>query len=101
MAVAAMIAPLAELIDRAPWREAVTYRQTRPHQHVLTNIDSQRELLDVICARSRAREGVTCRFFSVISTYLFIGDYKYCWSTEQCRQVSISIVPSRFPMRSR
>ena len=68
---------IPELISRAPWREAVTYRDTWPHEYVLTEKDNQRELLDAICARFRAGEGVACRFFSMSNTYLFIGDHKY------------------------
>ena len=72
-----MGAKLSELIARARWREAVTYRDTWPHEYVLTEKDNQRELLDTICARFRAGEGVACRFFSMNNTYLFIGDHKY------------------------
>ena len=68
---------LTELIARAPWREAVTYRETWPHEYVLTEKDAQRELLEAVCARFRAGEGVSCRFFRMRNTYLFIGDYKY------------------------
>lgn len=77
-----MATPLAEFIDRAPWREAVTYRDTWTHEYVLTYKDNQRELLDVICSRFRAREAVACRFFRMNNTYLFIGDYKYCLMTD-------------------
>ena len=68
---------ISELISRARWREAVTYRDTWLHEYVLTEKDYQRELLDAICARFRAGEGVACRFFSMSNTYLFIGDHKY------------------------
>ena len=68
---------ISELIFHARWREAVTYRDTWPHEYVLTEKDNQRELLDAICARFRAGEGVACRFFSMNNTYLFIGDHKY------------------------
>ena len=68
---------LTELIARAPWREAVTYRDTWPHEYVLTEKDDQQELLAAVCERFRAGEGVACRFFSMPNTYLFIGDHKY------------------------
>ena len=77
-----MVASLTELIDRAPWREAVTYRDTWPHEYVLTDKDDQRELLEVICARLLAGEGVACRFFRMNNTYLFVGDYKYWLMTD-------------------
>ena len=68
---------LTQRIARAPWREAVTYRETWPHEYVLTEKDGQQELLEAICDRFRAGEGVACRFFRMTNTYLFIGDYKY------------------------
>ena len=72
-----MAPTLKELIDRAPWREAVMYRETWPHEYVLSEKDSQQELLEAVCVRFRAGEGVACRFFSMNNTYLFIGDHKY------------------------
>ena len=77
-----MTLKLTELIARAPWREAVTYRETWPHEYVLTEKDDQRELLDAICARFREGEGVACRFFRMNNTYLFIGDHKYWLMTD-------------------
>ena len=73
---------LTELIARAPWREAVTYRETWPHEYVLTEKDHQRELLEAVCARFRAGEGISCRFFRMRNTYLFIGDHKYWLMTD-------------------
>ena len=47
---------IMELIARAPWREAVTYRETWPHEYVLSNRDGQQELLAAFCERiGRAR----------------------------------------------
>ena len=73
---------LTELILRAPWREAVTYRDTWPHQYVLLEKDNQRELLAAICERFRAGEGLPCRFFRVEDEYLFIGECKYWLMTD-------------------
>ena len=75
--MSARIPTLPELIGRAPWREAVTYRETWPHEYVLSEKDGQQELLGAICDRFRAGEGVACRFFRMNNTYLFIGDFKY------------------------
>ena len=72
-----MSTSLTELIARAPWREAVTYRETWPHEYVLTEEDEQQELLKAVCERFRAGEGVACRFFRMNNTHLFVGDYKY------------------------
>ena len=77
-----MTEPIAELIARAPWREAVTYRETWPHEYVLTEKDNQRELLAVVCERFRSGEGVASRFFRMENTYLFIGEYKYWLMTD-------------------
>ncbi len=64
-------------IARAPWREAVTYRNTWPHEYVLSRKDGQRELIEAVRARFRAGEGVAGSFFGRRNTYLFIGDHKY------------------------
>ncbi len=72
-----MNANLTDLIRNAPWREAVTYRDTWPHEYVLTEKDGQQELLEAVCQRFRDGEGVSCRFFSMQNNYLFIGDHKY------------------------
>ena len=68
---------LTDLIDAAPWREALTYRDTWPHEYVLLQKDGQRELLEAVCERFRNGEGVPSRFFAMDNVYLFIGDYKY------------------------
>ena len=68
---------LIDLISRAPWREAVTFRKTWPHEYVLLQKDDQRELLEAVCQRLSNGEGVPCRFFAIRNEYLFIGDYKY------------------------
>ena len=73
---------LKELIERAPWREAVTYRDTWPHEYVVTEKDDQRELLAAICGRFRDGEGVACRFFRMNNTYLFTGEHKYWLMTD-------------------
>ncbi len=77
-----MAPPLKNLIDLAPWREAVTYRETWPHEYVMSEKDGQGELLKAICQRFRAGEGVACRFFGTKNTYLFIGEYKYWLMTQ-------------------
>jgi len=73
---------LMELIELAPWREAVTYRETWPHEYVLTEKDNQKELLAAVCERFRAGEGVSCRFFTMENTYLFVGGHKYWLMTD-------------------
>ena len=73
---------LTELIACAPWREAVTYRDTWPHEYVLSERDGQRELLNAIYARFQDGECIDCRFFRVNNKYLFIGDFK-CWFNSQ------------------
>ena len=68
---------LTELMARAPWREAITYRDTWPHEYVLSEKDGQKDLLSAVVERFREGEGVACRFFSMNNTYLFVADYKY------------------------
>lgn len=86
---------LTELIARAPWREAVTYRHTWPHEYVLIKKDGQQELLDVVCARIANGEGVEGRFFSKKPTYLFIGDYKY-WTYTPCAEIDLDATDEDF-----
>ena len=68
---------LTELIASAPWREAITYRKTWPHEYVLLQKDDQRELLEAVCERLINGEGVPGRFFAMRNRYLFIGEHKY------------------------
>lgn len=72
---------LVEMIDRAPWREAVTYRDTWPHEYVLLVKDEQRELMEAVRDRMKAGEALVGRFFHTTPTYLFIGEYKYWFMT--------------------
>ena len=39
--------------------------------------DGQQELLEAVCQRFRAGEGVACRFFRMRNTDLFLGEHKY------------------------
>lgn len=36
---------LTDLIAAAPWREAIAYRDTRPHEYVLLRKDDEREVV--------------------------------------------------------
>ena len=53
-----MARSLTELIARAPWREAVIYRHTWPHEYVLSEQDGQQDLLAKVCERLRAGRGL-------------------------------------------
>ena len=77
-----------ELIARAPWREAVTYRDTWPHEYVVIKKDGQQELLAAFCARIALGEGVECWFFHQKRPYLFLGDYKY-WLMTECPDIDL------------
>ena len=79
---------IMQLIDDAPWREAVTYRETWPHEYVVINKDRQQELLAAFCDRITRGEGVECRFFHQRRKYLFLGDYKY-WTMEECADINL------------
>ena len=76
---------LMTLIGDAPWREAVTYRDTWPHEYVMVKKDHQRELFEAVRARMCAGEGLQGRFFRFTTTYLFVGDYKYWFMTPHDR----------------
>ena len=43
------------------------------HEYVLSRQDSQQELLEAVCERFRAGEGVSCRFFEWIPVRLKTG----------------------------
>ena len=81
-------AEIMELIAAAPWREAVTYRETWPHEFVVVNRDGQRELLAAFCERVSRGEGVECRFFHQKRKYLFLGDCKY-WTMAECADIDL------------
>lgn len=79
---------IMELIADAPWREAVTYRETWPHEYVVVNRDGQQALLAAFCERIDRGEGVDCRFFHQTRKYLFLGDYKY-WTMTECSDIDL------------
>ena len=68
---------LTDLIAAAPWREAVTFRKTWPHEYVLLKKDGERELMQAVCQRVRDGEAFRGYFFKRQMDYVFIGDYKY------------------------
>ena len=79
---------IMELIANAPWREAVTYRETWPHEYVVVKKDGQEELLAAFCERIERGEGVECQFFHQKRPYLFLDDYKY-WIMVECGDVDL------------
>ena len=79
---------IMDLIARAPWREAVTFRDTWPHEYVVIKKDCQQELLAEFCARIVQGEGVKCRFFHQKRNYLFLGEYKY-WTMTDCPDIDL------------
>ena len=81
-------ANMVELVAAAPWREAVTYRDTWPHEYVLVNRDGQQELLTTFCERIARGEGVECQFFHQKRKYLFLDDYKY-WTMTECADIDL------------
>ena len=72
---------IMSLIDGAPWREAVTYRDTWPHEYVVIKRDGQHRLLAAFRERVARGEGVECLFFGQKRPYLFLGGYKYWMMT--------------------
>ena len=85
---------LMQLIENAPWREAVTYRDTWPHEYVLLLKDGQRELMAAVRDRMKAGEALVGRFFSTTPTYLFIGDYKK-WTFYEADMEDLSLHDDR------
>ena len=76
------------LIRRAPWREAVTYRDSWPHEYVVIKKDRQEDLLAAFCGRITRGEGVECQFFRQKRKYLFLGEHKY-WIMVDCADVDL------------
>ena len=76
------------LIARAPWREAVTYRDTWPHEYVVVKQDGQQALLAAFCARVARGEGVEGRFFGQTRNYLFLDAHKY-WTMTECAKINL------------
>ena len=76
------------LIGRAPWHEAVTYRDTWPHEYVVIKKDGQEELLSAFCARIERGEGVECTIFGYKRKYLFLGEHKY-WTMTECGDIDL------------
>ena len=76
------------LIRRAPWREAVTYRNTWPHEYVVVKKDGQEDLLAAFCERIGRGEGVECQFFGQRREYLFLGEHKY-WIMTECSKIDL------------
>ena len=60
---------LTELIARAHWREAVTYRETWPHEYVLAEKDGQQELLEAVSERVMRHEAVRAEAKSRLSEH--------------------------------
>ena len=81
------------LIAQAPWREAVTYRDTWPHEYIVIQKDKQQALLSAFCQRILQGEGVECRFFHQTRPYLFLGNYKY-WVMDEVEDVDSNIYDS-------
>ena len=79
---------IMELIARAPWREAVTYRETWPDEYVVVKRDAQQELPAAFCKRIGRGEGVECHFFHQTRKYLFLGGYKY-WTMTECSDIDL------------
>ncbi len=76
------------LIARARWREAVTYRDTWPHEYVVVKQDGQQALLAAFCGRIARGEGVEGRFFGQTRDYLFLGAHKY-WTMTDCAEIDL------------
>ena len=81
------ISDIMTLIAQAPWREAVTYRDTWPHEYVVIQKDKQQDLLSAFCHRILQGEGVKCHFFHQTRPYLFLGEYKY-WVMDEVEDIN-------------
>ena len=64
-----------ELVERAPSHEAVTWRETWPHEYIFVRRDSQWPLMEAICKRLKSGEWVSDRLYGRSANYLFIGEH--------------------------
>lgn len=77
------------MIALAPWREAVTYRDTWPHEYVVVAKDGQQELLAAFHHRISQGEGIECRFFHSVQEYLFLGQHRY-WALQDGDEIILN-----------
>ncbi len=77
---------IMRLISAAPWQEAVTYRETWPHEYVVIQRDGQQELLAEFCRRVLQGEGIEGHFFHQTRPYLFLAGYKY-WVMDEVEDI--------------
>ena len=83
-----VVPDITALIASAPWREAITYRETWPHEYVVIKRDGQQALLAAFCARITRGEGVEGHFFGQTREYLFLGEHKY-WTMTDCADIDL------------
>ena len=76
------------LIAHAPWREAVNFRDSWPHEYVVVKKDGQRDRLAAFCERIARGESVECWFFGQRRKYLFLGEHKY-WTMTECPDIDL------------
>ena len=74
------------LITRATWREAVTYRDTWPHEYVVVQKDGQQDLLAAFCRRILQGGGRRGPVLPPVPPVPFPGDYKY-WTMTECADI--------------
>ena len=79
---------IMDLIARAPWREAVTYRETWPHEYVVIKKRRSAGVVGDLLRAHRPGRGVECSFFQQSRKYLFLGDYKY-WTMTECSKIDL------------
>lgn len=87
---AGMKPDIMELIARAPWHEAVTWRDSWPHEYVMVRRGEHEELLAAVCERMERGEGVEGEFWGVKRKYLFLGDHKY-WTMTECPEIDLDV----------
>ena len=80
---------IMKLIARAPWREAVTYRDTWPHEYVVSQKNgaagTPRRLLRADRAGRGRHPAVS---FHNTGEYPFLGEYKY-WTMTECPDIDL------------
>ena len=73
---------IVDLIEKAQWREATTYRETWPHEYIMSHDDlSYIKIFKIFIERFKKGEGTPGKFFKMDNWYLFLGNRKYWFMT--------------------
>lgn len=68
---------IKEYISKVYWKEAVTYRETAPHEYTIRHWRKDLEAEFVEFVKYIRLVGNKERFYSRVHSYFYLGDHKY------------------------